>query len=144
MAKRRDFGDITGTETLIGAGVKLKGNLSSDGDISVDGSMTGNIKAGGNVTLGPNAIVQGDIACVNVRISGHLTGHITASGETSIASSGRVTGDIKTNDINIESGAIFLGSIEMTSHEPSPEPTPISPKDTISPEKPKSSPRLRL
>jgi cytoskeletal protein CcmA (bactofilin family) len=113
MAKRSDLLGVTGVDTVIGSGVKVKGNLVSDGDVVIDAVMGGNIKANGNVTIGFNARVTGDVIGHNVTIAGHLTGNITAREETFIAETGEVTGDISTGLISISSGAVFIGTSKM-------------------------------
>ena len=112
MAKNDPFG-MTGSETIIGASVRLKGNLSSDGDITVDGRMIGNVKSGGHVNIGVNAQVVGDINATSVSVSGRLEGNIKALDSTQITESGQVVGDIDTSRIEIGMGGVFIGVSKM-------------------------------
>lgn len=113
MAKKDDILGVSSADTVIGSGVKVKGNLISEGDVVVDGLMSGNIKAGGNITLGVNAHVLGDVIGQNVRVAGTLNGNISASESTSITETGEVAGDIATTILNVESGALFIGTSKM-------------------------------
>ena len=112
MAKKDPFG-MTGSETIIGSSVRMKGNLTSDGDITVDGRMAGNIKSGGHVTIGVNAQVVGDVNATSVSVGGRLEGNIKALDSTSILESGQVLGDIDTTSIEIAMGGIFVGVSKM-------------------------------
>jgi cytoskeletal protein CcmA (bactofilin family) len=100
---------VTGAETVIGTGVVVAGDLSSDSDIAVDGTLNGGIKAGGNVTIGVNASVSGDVRATNVIIAGQLKGNVTAEGEVSIRETGHIKGDIKSASLSVNAGAIFVG-----------------------------------
>ena len=100
---------VTGAETIIGTGVVVHGNLSSESDIIVDGAVTGSISTGGDVTLGVNAQVKGDLTGTNISVAGALTGNITAGGEATIRETGHVKGDIKSTGLAITSGAVFIG-----------------------------------
>lgn len=113
MAKKQDLLGVVGAETVIGSGVKLRGNLVSDGDIIVDGALAGNIKTKGNLTIGVNAHVTGDVTADSVSVAGHLDGNVRASDSTTIAETGQVNGDIATGRLHIDMGAIFIGASKM-------------------------------
>ncbi len=117
MARRTDLMGVSGAETVIGAGVRLKGTLLSDSDIVIDGKLDGEIKAAGNVTVGVNAVIRADIKGTNVSVAGHVKGNIEASGETQITETGKVTGNITTGTLAIEAGAIFSGMTKMSQNE---------------------------
>jgi cytoskeletal protein CcmA (bactofilin family) len=104
---------VIGSETVIGAGVVVRGNLSSDSDITIDGNLEGDIKSGGDVTVGINAHITADIAATNVTVAGTVVGNITASGEARIAESGHVKGDIASGGLAINSGGVFIGHSRM-------------------------------
>lgn len=112
MAKRLDI-VATGADTIVGAGVKIKGDLNSDGDIIIDGTVTGDIKAGGSVSLGVNAIVKANVSARSASVAGQLKGNITATDTTVVLATGKVTGNIKTDNIAVELGGIVIGTISM-------------------------------
>lgn len=113
MAKKTDVFGVSGTDTVIGSSVKLKGNLTSDGDITIDGRMIGNIKSGGHITIGINAQINGDISGTSVAIGGKLQGNITSLDTVSITESGQVNGDIQSSRLEIAMGGLFIGSSKM-------------------------------
>lgn len=118
MARKTDALGVSAAETIIGAGVKLKGNLASDGDMMVDGLISGHIKSRGNVTIGVNAVIKADIEAANIAVLGQVDGNLTASHETQIKETGRVKGNITTANLSIASGAIFAGTSVMTKPNP--------------------------
>jgi cytoskeletal protein CcmA (bactofilin family) len=117
MAKKTELFHTSGSETVIGSGVKLRGNLSSEGDITVDGRMVGNIKSGGSVTIGVNAQVVGDVNGTSVTVGGHLNGSVKALDATTIVSTGAVHGDITTTRLEIAMGGVFIGTSKMKAAE---------------------------
>jgi cytoskeletal protein CcmA (bactofilin family) len=130
MARRLEFSGITSGETVIGAGVVVTGNLTSDSDITIDGKLTGEIKAAGNVNIGINGQIKADVTADNISVAGQLKGNIMANGETSIANSGRVQGNIITGLLQIASGAIFIGRSTMAKPELAPEMDAPNPEET--------------
>jgi len=126
MARRDDVLGVSGAETIIGAGVKVVGNLNSEGDVHIDGNYTGEIEARGDVLLGINAKVKGNITARNVAVAGSLKGNIVAEGEAALRDSGHINGDITCISLNIEHGGVFVGRSRMqaapTLDKPAPEP----------------------
>jgi cytoskeletal protein CcmA (bactofilin family) len=124
----------TGAETIIGAGVTVQGELTSDSDITIDGKLDGNITTNGDVIIGVNARIKATIRATNVTITGHLTGDIHATGEASIRETGQVEGNITAGGIAISSGGIFIGRSQMIA------PTPITPHQTSTVHAPHDTP----
>lgn len=118
MARKVDLMGTGGSDTVIGAGVKVKGNLASDGDIMVDGMLSGDIKAAGSVTIGVNAIVKADIKAHSVTVSGKLEGDIAAVTEAALTETAQVKGAIASATLSILPGAVFIGAVTMTETEP--------------------------
>ena len=112
MAKTDVF-NVSSIDTIIGSGVKLKGNVSSDGDIAIDGALVGNIKSGGHVTIGVNGRISGSIHATSATIGGSVEGNIMASDAVSVMESGQVHGDIDTGRLEIAMGAVFIGTSKM-------------------------------
>ncbi len=131
MARKRDeMLGMSPAETIISAGVRIKGNLTSEGDVVIDGSLTGGIKATGNLTIGVNGVIRGDVSGANVKVAGHLDGNVNSEGETDIMETGQVKGNIKTASIQIQTGAIFIGTTTM------PQTEAQTPDDRTLPERP--------
>jgi cytoskeletal protein CcmA (bactofilin family) len=117
MARKthEDAFGVAGAETIIGTGVVVHGDLTSQSDITIDGFLKGKIKTEGNLTLGVNAQVTANIEATNVVVAGSLEGNITARGETTIRETGQVKGDITSLGLAISSGGVFIGRSLMES-----------------------------
>ena len=113
MAKKTDVFSVSSIDTVIGSGVKMRGNLSSEGDIAVDGTLAGNIKSGGQVTIGVNGRIVGNIDSTSVTIGGKVEGNVKALDTVSILESGHLHGDIDASQIEIGLGAVFIGTSKM-------------------------------
>jgi cytoskeletal protein CcmA (bactofilin family) len=104
------------SETVVGASVKLKGNLRSDGDILIDGVVTGDLKTKGSVVVGETASVVASIKAQNIVISGAVQGNIEVSDRLEITKTGKVIGDLMANVLSIAPGASFSGKCQMPDH----------------------------
>ncbi|HVE80800.1 MAG TPA: polymer-forming cytoskeletal protein [Candidatus Dormibacteraeota bacterium] len=113
MPKKHDLLGVTETDTIIGANVRLKGNLASEGDILIDGHLEGNVKSARDVTIGVNAQIAGDVAGQNITIAGQQKGDIQATEGATITATGQVAGDITASLLSIERGGIFIGNSKM-------------------------------
>ena len=126
--KKEEGQESTGqSETVVGASVKLEGDLVSDGDVFVHGNVTGKVNTKADLNIGDTAMVNADVRAKNVIVAGKVEGNINADGKVEIATTGQVNGDIKTDDLLIASGAKFSGSCQMEGQEASEAP-PSEPK----------------
>lgn len=105
---------VVGAETVIGAGVVVRGNLQGEADIIVDGQLEGDIVTIADVTIGVNARVKAHIKGANVTIAGQLKGDIEATGLTTIRETGQVTGDITAAGLAITAGGVFVGQSRLS------------------------------
>jgi cytoskeletal protein CcmA (bactofilin family) len=113
MAKKTAVFNVGSIDTVIGSGVRLKGNLSSEGDIAIDGALVGNIKSGGHVTIGVNGRIVGHIQGTSIQTAGRIEGNLTALDSVTLAETAQVSGDIDTTHLEIGMGAIFIGTSKM-------------------------------
>ncbi len=104
---------ITGNETMIGTGVRVKGNLSSEHDIIIDGTLSGHVKTKGAITIGVNAHVVGNLTARDIALAGRLEGDVKAANQTTLTETWRLTGNITTTHLGIAHGAIFIGNVTM-------------------------------
>ncbi len=126
---------ITGNETIIGSGVRVKGNLASEHDIIIDGSLSGNVKTKGAITVGVNGIIKGNLAARDVSIAGQLDGDIKSSNQVSIGETGRVRGNIHCGELSVATGAVFMGTSIMAMPEMAADNPPVDePTATDAPE----------
>ncbi|MBT4592345.1 MAG: polymer-forming cytoskeletal protein [Porticoccaceae bacterium] len=104
---------------IIGAGVKMEGQIVSRENIVVDGLIKGGIIAEDHqVLVSDSGVVKGNIHASVVLVQGSVTGDITANQNVVIAASGNIIGNIESPRVTLQDGAKFKGSIEMDPGQP--------------------------
>lgn len=93
--------------SVLGADLKITGEISSTGSVEVLGEIEGNITANGLI-IGHEGRVKGSVNAHTVEVKGTLDGKVTCESFTLRASS-VVKADITTAGIVIESGAQIEG-----------------------------------
>lgn len=125
MAKREEY-ENAAPETIVGATVKIEGDLVSEGDIKVDGLVSGKIKTSKNLYVGPMAKIEADVEAQNAILSGVVKGEIKVKEQLVVQETGKVDGNISCARLMIAEGAHFSGTCTMPevaggSGEPLPE-----------------------
>lgn len=100
-------------ETIVGASVKIEGDLVSEGDIRVDGLVTGKIKTTKNLYVGPMAKIEADVESQNAVLAGIIKGEVTVKASLIIQETGNIEGNITCEKLAIAEGAHFTGSCTM-------------------------------
>ena len=109
--------NVSGPSTIVGANVKLVGTLYDANEITVHGQIEGEVKSDKNIIITETAYIKGPIAAETVQIAGQVYGSITATSKLEILPTGKVYGSTTTKDLNIRSGAIFVGKSNMPNGE---------------------------
>ena len=97
---------------MIGADLRVVGNLMTEGDLRVEGNVEGDIFARA-LTVGEEAHVKGEIRSSDVTVIGKVTGRIRGH-KVRLRSTASVDGDIVHSSIAMEEGADFEGSIHRS------------------------------
>ena len=100
-------GLVTAPPSIIGADLKIVGDLSSDGEIQLDGAVDGDIRTK-SLLVGETAKIKGEIVADSVSIYGTVNGQIK-SRSVKLAKTAYVVGDILHEDLAIETGAFLEG-----------------------------------
>jgi cytoskeletal protein CcmA (bactofilin family) len=93
--------------SVIGADLRITGNLESKGDVRVDGQVEGDIRAQ-RIVIGEQAHTTGNLVAEVIEVRGTVQGSIRGHAVT-LASTGRVDADVFHKSLTIEQGAIFEG-----------------------------------
>jgi len=101
--------------SIIGADLKVVGNLSCDSEIDIHGAVEGNIEAK-TVTVDKDARIDGSIRAQSVIVSGSVDGKMEAS-EISLTSTSQVTGELLHEVLSVEPGARLEARLSLTSKE---------------------------
>lgn len=99
--------------TVVGEGLSIEGDLTSNEEIVVHGNVRGKLTTSDAVSIGGSGVVQADVSGSSVSIGGQVTGDVTASERVDLQSGGRLVGDVKAARFTIADGASFKGNVDM-------------------------------
>jgi cytoskeletal protein CcmA (bactofilin family) len=102
-----------GVLSLIGAGMKVVGDIDTTGVVKVEGTIEGCIRNARQVLLGRQGEIIGDIHARDVVLGGRVSGTIYASERVEVQGTASVVGDIQTKSIVVLEGARVNGAVKM-------------------------------
>lgn len=106
----RELGDVV---SIIGPGMKIVGDCSSDGTIRVEGQVEGSVKASKSVVVGKDGVVLGDIVTQDAIVAGRVNGSVKADSRVELQATCRVEGDIRSRRIKLDEGGTVDGQLHM-------------------------------
>ncbi|MGE5515306.1 MAG: bactofilin family protein [Bacteroidota bacterium] len=102
--------------SIIGADVRIVGNIITQGEMQIDGQVEGDI-ACARLIVGEGGRIVGEVTADTVRVHGRLDGRIHANAVT-IAKSAEVVGDITHDTLEIEAGGRLEGHLIRKGSQP--------------------------
>ena len=99
--------------TVIGAGITVEGEITTDEDLVVAGTVRGKLTAKEAVTIEHGATVEADVAGGSLSVAGALTGNVTVHERVDMQQGSRVIGNVKAARVTIADGAQFKGNVDM-------------------------------
>jgi cytoskeletal protein CcmA (bactofilin family) len=106
---------------LIGASIKISGDISGQENLTIEGTVEGNIEFTTNeVSIGSAGRVDANITAKIVRVDGAVNGDINGHEKVVISRTGKVQGNIVAPRVTLEDGAQFKGRIDMDPTESKP------------------------
>jgi len=106
----RELGDVV---SIVGPGMKVVGDCTSDGTIRVEGQVEGAVRAAKSVVVGKDGVVLGDIVTQDAIVAGRVNGSVTAESRVELQASCRVQGDIRSRRIKLDEGGQVDGQLHM-------------------------------
>jgi cytoskeletal protein CcmA (bactofilin family) len=104
-----------GNVAMIGPGIRINGDVSADSNLRIEGHIEGrSIESSHDVEISESGKVTASITAKVVKVAGAVNGDIAGSEKVLISRSGRVQGNIVAPRVQLEDGALFRGSIDMT------------------------------
>jgi cytoskeletal protein CcmA (bactofilin family) len=104
-------------ETIIGASIRVDGNLLLKSSLRIDGVVNGNILqedgCEATVAIAKGAAVTGDIRAKHVIVSGSLHGNIFSSDRVELLETAFVSGDITYGALGMQVGAKLDGKLRQ-------------------------------
>jgi cytoskeletal protein CcmA (bactofilin family) len=108
--------------TVLGAELRIKGEISGNEDMIVEGVVEGPIQLGdGILTVGATAKISANVVAREVIIHGKLKGNPAARDRIEIKKEGSMVGDLTTARFIIDDGATLKGSIEIVNRDKAPQ-----------------------
>lgn len=99
--------------TIIGAGITIEGEVTSDEDVLVQGTLKGKLSAKDAVAIEHGAVVEADVTGGPVAIAGTVTGNVVSHDRVDLQNGARLVGNVRATRITIADGAQFKGSVDM-------------------------------
>ena len=104
----------TAGRAVVGASIRLNGELSGGEDLLVEGRIEGSVELAQNaLTVGAKGRIAGSAHARAIHVEGEVEGNLTADEVLVLRKSARVRGDLASPRVVIEDGARFKGSIDM-------------------------------
>lgn len=99
---------------MIGAKVKVTGDIESSEDLLIEGEVNGTVKLADNeLVIGNSGRVQANLEAKTIRIEGEVQGDIVGQERVVITTTGNVQGNVSSPRVMLEDGGRFKGSIDM-------------------------------
>jgi cytoskeletal protein CcmA (bactofilin family) len=105
------------SNTIIGPGTTVNGDVAAPGFVRVDGSLRGDLRAKGRVVVSEKARMKSDISGTHITVGGVVQGNIMASERITVLSTGLVLGDIITRRIQADEGCLIHGKVVVCQDE---------------------------
>jgi cytoskeletal protein CcmA (bactofilin family) len=99
--------------TIIGQGITIEGEITSDEEVVVAGTIRGKLTVDGPVTVESGGVIEADIGASSLSCGGSVTGNVNATDRVDLLSGARLIGDVKSARLTIADGASFKGNVDM-------------------------------
>jgi cytoskeletal protein CcmA (bactofilin family) len=103
--------------SVVGKSIFIKGNIFSDEEVFIQGKIEGKLHSQHRVVIEKSGIVNADVEAREIIIKGTVNGNVTGSFKVEIIPEGVLNGNILSQRVKLADGAIFKGSIDMTTKE---------------------------
>lgn len=99
--------------TVIGQGITIEGEITSDEPVHVAGTVRGKLTVEGAVSVEEGAVVEADIGATSLSVAGSVIGNVSATDRVDLLAGGRLVGDVRAARVTIADGATFKGNVDM-------------------------------
>jgi cytoskeletal protein CcmA (bactofilin family) len=113
--------------TVIGPGLRIKGEVSGDDSIDLAGALEGSAHSTGLVRVRDTGRVAGDITAARLVVEGEVEASTLKAERIEIGVSARVRATVRARSMAMAEGAFFEGNVDI---EDSSTPTSFSEKRT--------------
>ncbi len=103
------------TDTLIGADLRVEGNITSTGVLRIQGDVQGDVScdadSGGTIVVGKSGNITGSVKAPHIVVSGHVSGPLHSAESIEIQEGACVVGDAFYKAIDIHAGGVLEGTL---------------------------------
>jgi cytoskeletal protein CcmA (bactofilin family) len=99
--------------SVIAAGTRIAGELTSDGVVKVEGVVVGTVRADRQVLVAKGGVIEGDVYTRDAVVGGEIHGAILADDRVEVQSTSIIQGDITTLRIVVHEGGEVNGHVRM-------------------------------
>lgn len=103
-----------GVISIIGPGMRIVGECTTEGTVRIEGSVEGTVRAGKAVVVGREGVVKGEIYTQDAVIGGTVSGILVAESRLELQETSRLEGDVHARRMRLEEGAVLDGEVHMT------------------------------
>jgi len=100
-----------GVISIIGPGMRVVGDCTSEGTLRIEGSVEGTVHAAKAVVVGKEGVVDGDIETQDAVVGGRVTGSIKAESRLELQATCVIEGEIRARRIKLEEGGVVNGNV---------------------------------
>ena len=101
--------------SLISSDLSIRGDVHSDGPLIIDGQINGDVKSR-SLTVKEGGTIEGNVSADEVTVFGNVFGTIQAR-EVKLRPTSHVEGDIFHEELEIEMGTNFSGTLTRTAYD---------------------------
>lgn len=103
------------TDTLIGAGVRVNGNVDFTGVLRIQGNILGKVAcdldSSGTVVVGKSGNITGTIKAPHIVVGGHVHGPVSSSESIEIQHDACLIGDADYKTLEVHAGGVIEGAL---------------------------------
>lgn len=121
MIKKRSKRTPGVTDTLIGAGTEMNGQLKSEAGVRIEGAYHGDIESKGDIVVGEGGVAKSTMTARDVTIAGKVYGDVHTKGKLIITATGQLHGNSYASVLLVQEGGILNGGSRMDGPEIKPE-----------------------
>jgi len=105
---------------MIGAGMKVKGEIRGEGSLTVHGQFEGDIVLDGTLHVGPEGRIDANITARAIVVGGIVRGNLSADTRVEILPTGALTGSVRSSSFLAADGASVKGELWLDRPESPP------------------------
>jgi cytoskeletal protein CcmA (bactofilin family) len=107
----QDVPATAATPSVLGPGIKIKGELHGDGTLVVLGFFEGDIVLNGTLEVGADGRVEGNVTARAIVVGGAVRGNLSADTRVEILPTGSLTGTVKSGSFQAADGATVKSEV---------------------------------